>query len=198
MFSGPYDTHRNLIHLSFDVEGDGRILGSLLNVLDKHQVKTTFFIVGSWAEQNSTWVMDAAARGHEFANHSYSHTHLRQLTAEQIQAELQKTEEIVQALTGQTTKPWLRPPYGGYSEETVQTAFAAGWTTVIWSGSGADTAPGADEVSICNSLMQDLQPGAILLLHTSNPAVVTAVDQFISEAHARGYTVVPLSVMLSD
>jgi peptidoglycan/xylan/chitin deacetylase (PgdA/CDA1 family) len=195
---GPYAADKKFIHLSFDVEGDGRILGSLLNVLDKHQVKTTLFIVGSWAEQNSYWVTEATARGHEFASHSYSHTHLRQLTPDQIQAELQKTEEIVMHLTGQTTKPWLRPPYGGYSEETVQAAYEAGWTTVTWSGTGADTIPDADEITICNALVQYAEPGAILLLHTSHPEVVTAVDRFITEMHAQGYTIVPLSIMMGN
>lgn len=171
-------------------------MGSLLNVLDKHQVKTTFFMVGSWAAANNYWVTEAAARGHEFANHTYSHSHLRQLTAERIQAELEQTEAIVRDLTGQTTKPWLRPPYGGYSEATVQAAFEAGWTTVIWSGTGLDTQPGADEDVICEALVQYAEPGAILLLHTSNPAVVTAVDRFITEIHGRGYTVVPLSMMI--
>lgn len=195
---GPTDADKKFIHLSFDVEGDGRILGSLLNVLDKHQVKTTLFIVGSWAEQNSTWVIEAAARGHEFANHSYSHTYLRQLSPEQIQAELQQTEAIVMGLTGQSTQPWLRPPYGGYSEETVQAAYEAGWTTVMWSGSGMDTISGADETTICNALIEYTEPGAILLLHTSHPGVVMAVDRFITEVHAQGYTIVPLSVMVGN
>ncbi|MCL4264404.1 MAG: polysaccharide deacetylase family protein [Anaerolineae bacterium] len=192
---GPRD-NRQFIHLSFDVEGHASVLGALLNVLDKHQVKTTMFIVGSWAEANSSWLSEIAWRGHEFGNHSYSHTHLRQLTPEQIQTELQQTEAIVLNLTGQSTKPWLRPPYGGYSEETVQAAYTAGWTTVMWSGHGLDTSPDADERTICNTLMQHAEPGAILLLHTSNPAVVTAVDRFITEMHAQGYTFVPLSVLM--
>ncbi|MBX3056789.1 MAG: polysaccharide deacetylase family protein [Anaerolineae bacterium] len=193
---GPRD-QRQFIHLSFDVEGHASVLSALLNVLDKHQVKTTMFIVGSWAEANSAWLSEIARRGHEFGNHSYSHTHLRQLTPEQVQAELQQTETIVLNLTGQSTKPWLRPPYGGYSEETVQAASTAGWTTVMWSGHGLDTNPDADERTICNTLVQYAEPGAILLLHTSNPAVVTAVDRFITEMHTQGYTFVPLSVLMA-
>jgi peptidoglycan/xylan/chitin deacetylase (PgdA/CDA1 family) len=121
---------------------------------------------------------------------------MRQLTSAQMQAELQQTENIVMTHTGKTTKPWFRPPYGGYSTETVQTAYETGWTTVMWSGSGLDTSPDADEISICNALVQYAEPGAILLLHTSNPAVVTAVDRFITEMNARGYTIVPLSILL--
>lgn len=153
--------------------------------------------MGSWAEANGHWVTEAAARGHEFGNHSYSHTHFRKLSSAQIQAELQQTETIVMSLTGQSTKPWMRPPYGGYSDETVQASYEAGWTTVMWSSGGADTAPGADGTSICNALVQDAYPGAILLLHTSHGGVVTAVDRFITEMYAQGYTFVSLSVMLS-
>ncbi len=155
------------------------------------------FIVGSWAEANPSWVSEIARRGHEFGNHTYSHTHLRQLTTEQIQMELQQTETIMMNLSGQSTKPWLRPPYGGYSEDTVQAVHAVGWTTVIWSGHGLDTSADADERIICNTLVQYAEPGAILLLHTSNPAVVTAVDRFITEMHNQGYTFVPLSLLLA-
>lgn len=194
---GPRDPGRKFIHLSFDVEGDPLNLNALLNVLDKHGVKTTMFVIGSWAVAHEEWIIKIARHGHELGNHSYSHSDLRQFTAEQIQAELRLTENIVMSLTGQSTQPWLRPPYGGYSESTVQAAYEAGWTTVMWSGSGADTNPNASEETICNALMQYAEPGAILLLHTSKSFTVTAVDRFITEMHRRGYTFVPLSVLMA-
>lgn len=44
----------------------------------------------------------------------------------------------------------MRPPYGAYDETTVQAAYEAGWTTIMWTGTGNDTQPEADEISICN------------------------------------------------
>lgn len=194
---GPGDPGTKLIHLSFDVEGDPSVLNALLNVLDRHQVKTTMFVVGSWAEQNSYWIAEIKARGHEFGNHTYSHADLQPLAAEEVQEELQKTEAVVERLTGQSTKPWMRPPYGRYSQTAVQAAYEAGWTTVLWTSSGVDTDPDANETTICNALVQYATPGSILLMHTSNPAAVSAVDRFITEMNARGYTFVPLSVLVN-
>ena len=190
-------SENNFISLTFDVEGDGELVGQLLNVLDKHNVKATFFIVGSWAEANGRWVMEIAQRGHELGNHTYSHSSLRELTVEEIQQELVRTEAIVQQLTGQSTKPWMRPPYGAYSDETVQTAFATGWSTVIWTGTGIDTAPDATESTICNNLMRSAIPGAILLVHPSKAVTIPAVDRFMTEMIARGYGFVPLAVLFN-
>ena len=172
-------------------------MGQLLNVLDKHNVKATFFIVGSWAEANGRWLTEIAQRGHEFGNHTYSHPNLRDLTAEEVQQELTRTETIVQQLTGQSTKPWMRPPYGAYHEATVQTAYEAGWSTVIWTGTGIDTAPDASESSICNNLMRSAIPGAILLVHPSKAVTIPAIDRFMTEMIARGYTFVPLAVLFN-
>jgi peptidoglycan/xylan/chitin deacetylase (PgdA/CDA1 family) len=191
-------TGDNLIALTLDAEGTGAIIHDLLDVLDKHGVKVTFFLLGDWAEANGLWVAEIAQRGHEFGNHGYSHTNMLQLTAVEIQAELQRTEEIVQALTGQTTKPWMRPPYGAYNEASVQTTYEAGWTTIMWSGTGVDTAAEATEISICKNLVQYAGPGAILLIHPTRPDVIVAVDRFLTEMIARGYSFVPLSVLLAN
>ena len=190
-------TGANFISLTFDVEGAGELVGQLLNVLDKHNVKATFFIVGSWAEANGRWLTEIAQRGHEFGNHTYSHPNLRDLTAEEVQQELTRTETIVQQLTGQSTKPWMRPPYGAYHEATVQTVYEAGWSTVIWTGTGIDTAPDASESSICNNLMRSAIPGAILLVHPSKAVTIPAIDRFMTEMIARGYTFVPLAVLFN-
>jgi hypothetical protein len=143
------NANQRLIALTFDVEGTPSILNDLLAVLDRHGVKTTMFIVGSWAEQYPDSVVEIAQRGHELGNHTYSHSNSRELSAGQLQAELQRTEEIIMGLTGQTTRPWMRPPYGLYSSENVQAAYEAGWTTVIWTASGEDTLPEATEASVC-------------------------------------------------
>jgi peptidoglycan/xylan/chitin deacetylase (PgdA/CDA1 family) len=92
----------------------------------------------------------------------------------------------------------MRPPYGAYNEASVQTTYEAGWTTIMWSGTGVDTAAEATEISICKNLVQYAGPGAILLIHPTRPDVIVAVDRFLTEMIARGYSFVPLSVLLAN
>jgi len=187
----------NLIHLGFDVEGSPAHLGELLDVLDRHGVKTTMFILGGWAETYPGWVQELARRGHELGNHTYSHSNLKQMTADEVLSELQDTETAVFQLTGQSTKPWLRPPFGSRSDISVQTAFDNGWTTVTWTGSTDDWREDWDEDAMCRTLRLTAFPGAILYSHTFRAEVPEAVERFILEMQSRGFTFVPLSVMMS-
>ncbi|MGB1251752.1 MAG: polysaccharide deacetylase family protein [Candidatus Promineifilaceae bacterium] len=186
-----------LIHLGFDVEGDPSQLESILDVLDRRGVTTTMFILGRWAETYPNLIKEMAQRGHEFANHTYSHNNMGEMTAEQMEQELAQTEAIVQRLTGQTTKPWMRPPFGSRSDISLATSYAGGWTTVIWSGSGDDWRAEYDEDAICKSLLDTSYAGGILYAHTSRPEMADAIDRYIGTMQARGFTFVPLSILMS-
>ena len=196
VFTG-YAANYNLIHLGLDVEGDTGQLDTILNVLDKHDVKTTMFLVGEWSEKNPEWIVEFDTRGHEFANHTDTHGDMAKMTAEQVTAELNRTEEVIQSLTGKTTKPWLRPPFGSRSEVSLTAAAEAGWTNVIWSGSSLDWEKGSNEETMCSTMMEGTFPGSILYTHSSHPELANALDRYIGEMQARGYTFVPLSVILS-
>jgi peptidoglycan/xylan/chitin deacetylase (PgdA/CDA1 family) len=185
------------IHLGFDVEGSPVHLDRLLAVLDKHDVKTTMFVVGSWAERYPEWIQRFANDGHELANHTYSHSNLNELSAEQVLEEINQTEAIVQRLTNQSTKPWLRPPFGSRSEESIRVAYEAGWSTVIWSGSTNDWQQDSTSDDMLQTLLAGAYPGAILYSHTYRADIPYTVDRFIAEMHQQGYAFVPMSVLMS-
>lgn len=189
---------QKLLHLGFDVEGDPYFVGDLLDVLDQRQVKTTMFMLGSWADTYPEWVQEMARRGHEMASHGYTHADMALMTAEQVRWELRQTETAVANLTGQTTQPWLRPPFGSYSDVSLEAAYAAGYTTVIWTGSSNDWRSNMDADIMCESLRYYAVPGAILYAHTNRADIVEAVDRFIAEAQLDGFTFVPLSVLMAE
>lgn len=190
-------SQQQLIHLGFDVEGDPTHLEALLDVLDRRDIKTTMFIVGSWAEAYPYWIQEMSDRGHEVANHTYSHGNLREMSAEQVRDELERTEAVVQRLIGKTTKPWLRPPFGSRSDVSMEASLAGGWTTVIWSGSSDDWRVEYDEDAICQSLLDTSYAGGILYAHTMRPEMPAAIDRYLGAMQAQGFTFVPLTVLLS-
>ncbi len=186
-----------LIHLGFDVEGSAEVMGPLLDVLDRRQVKATMFILGSWGHVYPEWVTEMGARGHEFANHSWSHRNMAEMDAETVKKELAQTEQLVRNLTGKSTLPFVRPPFGSRSEISVQAAYEVGYSTVIWTGSTEDWREGANAESMCRTLLETSFPGGILYSHTWHPEMPETIDRYIGELQAQGYTFVPLSVILS-
>lgn len=190
-------TNPKLIHIGFDVEGSPEPLAEILDVLDQRGVKTTMFILGAWADAYPQWVQEFANRGHEFANHTRTHGNLGEMSYERVQDELNYVEDQVQRITGQTTKPWLRPPFGSRSEVSIQASADAGWTTIIWSGSPDDwrTEYGTEEM--CRTLLETSYPGGILYSHTGRPEMPEVLDRYIGTLQAEGYTFVPLSVIMS-
>lgn len=188
---------QNLIHLGFDVEGSPTHLAELLDVLDKRGVTTSMFIVGNWAETYPNWVKEFDQRGHELLNHTWSHGDMAKFSAETVKQELNSTDQLVQSLTGQSTKPFVRPPFGSRSDLSVQAAYEAGWTTVIWSGSTNDWQHEATEDSMCELLRSASFPGGILYSHTYRSEIPAVVDRYIAEMQARGYVFVPLGVLMA-
>ena len=187
-----------LIHVGFDVEGDPSNLPEILDILDRHNVKATMFILGSWADTYPQWIPEFVARGHELANHTWTHGNMDEMSYETVQAELNRTEALVQKLVGQTTKPWLRPPFGARNETSIQASADAGWTTIVWSGSPDDwrTEYGVEEM--CNTLLETSYPGGIIYMHPWRPEMPEVLDRYIGTLQTQGYTFVPLSVLMSS
>lgn len=188
----------SMIHLGFDVEGNDLYLEEILDILDKYNVKTTMFVLGSWAAFQPYWLEEFVARGHELANHSWTHGRMGEMEPDAVATELTMTEELVQTITGQSTKPWLRPPYGSRSPESVQAAFDNGYTTVVWTSSTDDWRVEYGVEEMCNALMEGAYPGSILYTHNHRPEIPEVIDRFIADMIDQGYTFVPLSVILSD
>ena len=72
----------------------------LLDILDEHGVKTTFFLAGYWAEKFPEYVKKIVERGHEIGNHSFEHPHLNSLSKEQIRSDLKRNHDLIKELTG--------------------------------------------------------------------------------------------------
>ena len=90
----------------------------VLNLLDRYQIKATFFIPGEVAERHAALVREVVDRGHEVAHHSYSHRWIVTLTPEEEREEMRKGMEILTSLAGVRPRGW-RSPAAEFSDITL-------------------------------------------------------------------------------
>lgn len=106
------NTSEKIVALTIDDGSDGTNYAKILQILDKHNVKATFFLTGTGAQNHPQMVRNTVAKGHDIGNHSYNHPDFTKLSATQMKTQLNQTETIIKNITGKTTKPYFRAPYG--------------------------------------------------------------------------------------
>ncbi len=185
------------VNLSFDVEGEPELLYQMLDTLDEYGVRTTFFMQGEWVQQYPEATQRIVERGHELGNHSWTHGDFKPMTAEEVTKELMDTEALVKELTGQTTKPYFRPPFGSRSETSLKTAYDLGWTTIIWTYGSEDWRDGATVQSIYDNVVGNAAPGALYYMHTSRQIDVDALPLLLKGFQDAGYKLVTAGEILT-
>ena len=193
------NTTEKVIALTIDDGSDGTNFNRILNVLDDHNVHATFFLTGSGAEKHPQVIKDAVSEGHDIGNHSYNHPDFTEISTTSMLSQLSRTETIIKNLTGESTKPYFRAPFGSTNAQVLQTVGNAGYThtfhwtidTLDWTGNTATT--------IYNRVMNNLQPGAIVLMHTGAGATgtVEALKKLIPAIKNKGYRFVTLSQLMN-
>jgi peptidoglycan/xylan/chitin deacetylase (PgdA/CDA1 family) len=167
---------------------------AILDVLDAHGAKATFFLVGERAMARPDLVRAIAERGHGIGNHSATHPQawFWALPPWRMRAEIERTQTMLRELTG-TTPHWFRAVVGMANPFVAAVLKSQGMTRVAWSARGYD-ALASDPDVVAARIERQLSPGAIVLLHEGarhgrNVETVRVVLQRLRE---KGYrTVVP-------
>jgi len=182
------------VALTFDAGASGDPTPKILGALRARGLHVTFFLTGKWAEENPDLVRQMAAEGHEFGNHTYDHKDLTQLSREQILEELEKTEQIVQKLTGQSTRPFFRPPFGSRDERVREIAAEAGYRCIYWTLDSWDSVrKNITPQEIASRVNGRVSEGAIVLMHCGSAPTAEALPGILDHLAEKGYQVVSIS-----
>ncbi|RLD72867.1 MAG: polysaccharide deacetylase family protein [Bacteroidetes bacterium] len=188
------NTEKKEIALTFDDGPHPEFTPMVLDLLDKYQVKATFFCIGKQAEQHPDIVSAATEKNHLAGNHSYSHSLLFDLfSPRKMENELNRTTEIILQTTGKKPK-LFRPPYGVTNPLLKKALKKTGLVSVGWSVRSFDTVKSTEQV--LEKLKRETHPGAIILLHDTHEKIIPILTAFLPWLVQNGYGVVPLDDLL--
>ncbi|MCY4116634.1 MAG: polysaccharide deacetylase family protein [Caldilineaceae bacterium] len=171
--------HLPCVALTFD-DGPSVYTEGLLDILSRHQVKATFFILGKSARIQSETVSRIFADGHQIGNHTWDHPNLTKLSAELIQQQLHQTDDIITQIVGQPTAH-LRPPYGAYNDLVLA---VSGLPIIFWSVDPLDWRD--RDADVVAARIIESPAGAIILAHDIHKTTVAAVPAIIEALRERG------------
>lgn len=133
---------QKLVAISFDAAWGNEDTEELIEILGNYKVKATFFVVGEWVDKYPESVKALHDAGHEVMNHSNTHAHYPQLSADEVVADLNACNDKIEKVTG--VRPTLvRLPYGDYDDNSINAVRSIGMEPIQWDVDVSQTASSA-------------------------------------------------------
>lgn len=191
-----YDNRNKRVALSFDIGYVPRN-HEVMATLAQRGIRATYFMLGEAVQRHPEIIPHVLDNGHELGNHSFTHENMQGMSEAEIRAELDLTEQAVQAaVPGASTRPLFRAPFGAIDEPMVEIAGADGYYVIGWTVDSRDWTDGITADAIYARVTQHVCPGAIIAFHDVNPANYQALPRVIDYLEANGYEFVNVTDML--
>jgi peptidoglycan/xylan/chitin deacetylase (PgdA/CDA1 family) len=189
------------IALTFDACSTRRIPQydkRITEILIKTRTPATIFLGGRWIEKEEPNVIDLAFNPlFELGNHSWDHPHLTQLTNEEIQDQLSKTQEALFKATGKIGR-YFRPPYGEYDKRVLRIADSMGLTAINYDLASGDPDTNMTKEKLIKWVVEKTRPGSIIIMHINKKGINTAdaLPEIISQLRKKGFHFVTISNLI--
>ncbi|MGN1051407.1 MAG: polysaccharide deacetylase family protein, partial [Acutalibacteraceae bacterium] len=183
------ETEKKEVSISFDAAWGNEQTETLLEILDKYKIKTTFFLVGDWVDKYPESVKDIAQHGHEVENHSNTHPHMTQISLAEQKEEINKCNKKIEKITGKC--PTLfRAPYGDYDNTVMTASRNCKMYCVQWSIDSIDW-KNPTPAQMVERITSNIENGSIILLHNGAENTPEALPMIIEGIKSAGYDIVP-------
>ena len=198
-FANVYHTvpnEKKRIALTFDDGPHPRQTERILDILDKYGVKATFFMIGINVENYPDVAREVVRRGHEIGNHTYNHSHLRNLGGSQTSDEIDRCRHILEEVCNY--RPYLfRPPEGYLSDDVMQCAEHGEYDLILWSVDTRDW-ESRNAGAIVKTVMSKIRAGDIVLMHdyVYKSKTPEALEIILPKLLALGYEPVTVGELL--
>ncbi len=178
------DTSEKNVSLMINVYQGDEYIEEYLKLFEKEDIKATFFIGGVWAAKSKNCLKAIYNAGHEIGNHGYNHKMHTELSREQSQNEIMRTNALIKEITG-FTPILFAPPSGDVNSAVSEDAAKCGCVTIMWSADTIDWRD-QDREKIYSRVERNLQPGVFVLMHPTK-ATLEALPNIILFVKAQGY-----------
>jgi len=194
------NTSRQEVALTFDDFGSDKTVTQILDILEEHDVKATFFLRAKGVESNPNLARAMVEGGHDVANHSYSHPVVTTLSPEELQEDVVKAHQVITEAIQEQPVMLFRPPTGVVDDIRAKALAATGYpviamydvTTLDW-----DVNNSADD--IVHGVMTKAEPGSVILLHMLDDIhTIEALPRVLEGLKEKGYTFVKMADMIQE
>ena len=178
------DESQNNVSFMINVYQGEEYVKNILDILDVYNVKTTFFLGGSWVVKNVDLVKEIYSRGHELGNHGFYHKDQDGLDFDLNAQEIKACHDVVSRNVG-VEMTLFAPPSGAYNLATVDAATSLNYKTIMWTHDTIDWRD-QDADLIYKRATKDLSNGDLILMHPTKKTV-DAMANIISTAINNGF-----------
>ncbi len=181
--------------ITFDCAWGADDIPIILDTLDKYKATGTFFIVGIWAKKYPETVKLIYERGHEIANHGYSHAHMSKIPENKIEEEIILCTQMLEEITGESTR-FFRPPYGEYDSTTIKVANRMKYQTIQWDVDSLDWKKSLSKEDIYKRVTTRTSNGSIILFHNDTLHTSEILPSILENLTTNGYECLKISELL--
>ncbi len=196
------DPHAQRIALTFDDGPNEPYTLQVLDILDKYNIKATFFMIGKNVKKFPETAGKVADAGHVIGNHTYNHRGPLLDTPLRAANELNRAEEVIKKIIS-TPLYLFRPPYGATNRWVLRQAERLGYVICQWSVNAGDWRK-ANPRKIIRKVLSEVENGAIILMHDGRnlaaghdrSSTVAALPEIIVALQDKGYSFVTVPQLL--
>jgi len=188
------ETAEKKVAISFDCAWGVEYTEKLLDIMEKNDVRCTFFAVQFWVEKYPMYASSIVEKGHELGTHSRTHSYMSKLSEKEIREELRSSCEAIEKATGQKTN-LFRAPYGDYDNLLIDTAKDMGLYTIQWDVDSLDW-KNLSATEIAMRIINGAKNGSIILCHNNGLHTAEALPLIFSTLKNKGFEFVPIGELI--
>ena len=181
------DVNKKMVALTFD-DGPNYNTSKILEILNKYNVRATFFVLGSKINHNKKIIKTMDKYGMEIGNHTYSHKLMTGMSNIDIIREVEDTSNLIYSVIGKYPE-LVRPSYGSFNKKIKE---SINMPIIIWNIDTLDW-KSHNSNKIVSRVMNKVSDGDIILMHDIYSATVKAVDILVPKLISEGYQLVSVS-----